>query len=401
MTVTFTKTAYTDVTNTGNRDIIIPGVVELTRNQTGALYNYPGLIEKNGDLIIDSTDPEIYAGDATFANNTTIYDIFWYTDVNNALGDTTPGVKWGLENFDGFTNISQNDSLLANIVNNNNFFTFGVFVSLLRSFRVSDSLDQTSTPTTFIPEALEIWNAWTRSDGSTYSGNHHPTDMVDKNIIMYIESTQSYYRFKLTSWGSGGGGGGNGGGGGGGGGALSYTREWLDNYVVSNICFQSGTLVNTDQGNIPIEHLKTSINTINKKPIQYITKTFSADPKLVMVKKHALYKNIPNKDTCMSGFHKIQIDGHLIEAYKLSYINKNVRIIDNTNEPLYNILMENHEIISVQNMSVESLHPENIIAKLYKSDLPKDKKNKLIEEISIATITEDYEKYNLIKNYIL
>jgi len=170
---------------------------------------------------------------------------------------------------------------------------------------------------------------------------------------------------------------------------------------IVNICFLAGTLVNTDQGNIPIEQLNPNINTINRKPIQYITKTFSADPKLVMVKRHAFNTNIPNKDTVMSGFHKIQIDGHLIEAYKLSYINKNVRIIDNTNEPLYNILMKNHEIISVQNMSVESLHPENIIAKLYKSDLPQDKKNKLIEEISIATKTEDYKKYDLIKNYIL
>ena len=180
---------------------------------------------------------------------------------------------------------------------------------------------------------------------------------------------------------------------------VKYTQ--VLNTTTSNICFIKGTLVNTDQGNIPIEHLKPNINTINQKSIQYITKTFSADPKLVMVKKHALYKNIPNKDTIMSGFHKIQIDGHLIEAYKLSYINKNVGLVDNTNEPLYNILMENHEIISVQNMSVESLHPENIIAKLYKSNLPKDKKNKLIEEISIATKTEDYEKYELIKNYIL
>ena len=180
---------------------------------------------------------------------------------------------------------------------------------------------------------------------------------------------------------------------------VKYTQ--VLNTTTSNICFLEGTCVNTDQGNIPIEHLKTSINTINKKPIQYITKTFSADPKLVMVKKHAFNKNIPNKDTIMSGFHKIQIDGQLIEAYKLSYINKNVGLVDNTNEPLYNILMENHEIISVQNMSVESLHPENIIAKLYKSNLPKDKKNKLIEEISIATKTEDYEKYDLIKNCIL
>jgi len=183
--------------------------------------------------------------------------------------------------------------------------------------------------------------------------------------------------------------------------SVRITFDGTGTELTANICFLAGTLVNTDQGNIPIEQLNPNINTINRKPIQYITKTFSADPKLVMVKRHAFNKNIPNKDTVMSGFHKIQIDGHLIEAYKLSYINKNVRIIDNTNEPLYNILMENHEIISVQNMSVESLHPENIIAKLYKSDLPQDKKNKLIEEISIATKTEDYVKYDLIKNYIL
>ena len=101
------------------------------------------------------------------------------------------------------------------------------------------------------------------------------------------------------------------------------------------------------------------------------------------------------------GYYKaVNANGNLITYNPGDVVSKGGLTVF-TNEPLYNILMENHEIISVQNMSVESLHPENIIAKLYKSNLPKDKKNKLIEEISIATKTKNYDKYNLIKNYIL
>ena len=63
--------------------------------------------------------------------------------------------------------------------------------------------------------------------------------------------------------------------------------------------------------------------------------------------------------------------------------------------------MENWEIMKVHNMEVETLHPENIIAKLHNSKLPLYKKNEIMREISKATIEEDYQKYEHIKNHLL
>lgn len=376
MPVNFVKNEWADITLDSNRDIIIPGVVELTRAQAGPIINLPGLVNIHGNFTLNSQDKTKVADEPAFQNGKSLYGLFWGTPY-----DTTPGVKWGLENFDNFPNTQSNfnSSLLADTITNSNFFTFSELAVLVSIFSRANF-----KPTSFNVGYTTLSKSF---NGGTYAA--WVVDLVNINLIMYIESSKTYLKFKITNWGQNRGNGG----------ALSYTREIYP--LTSNICFKAGTIVSTDQGNIPIEQLKPDTNTINNKPIQYITKTFSADPKLVMVKKHALSKNVPNKDTIMSGFHKIQFNDSLIEAYKLSYINKDIVLVDNTNEPLYNILMENHEIISVQNMSVESLHPENIIAKLYKSNLPQDKKNKLIEEISIATKTEDYEKYNLIKNHIL
>ena len=58
-------------------------------------------------------------------------------------------------------------------------------------------------------------------------------------------------------------------------------------------------------------------------------------------------------------------------------------------------------ILEVNNIEAETLHPDNIIAKLHKSKLPEDKKVLLSSEISKATLEEDYAKYELIKNHIL
>ena len=55
----------------------------------------------------------------------------------------------------------------------------------------------------------------------------------------------------------------------------------------------------------------------------------------------------------------------------------------------------------VNNLTVETLHPENIIAKLHNSKLSESKKLELLGEISQAVINEDYQKFDLIKNHIL
>ena len=126
-----------------------------------------------------------------------------------------------------------------------------------------------------------------------------------------------------------------------------------------------------------------------------------SDDTIVKIKKDAISKNVPNKDTVISGLHKVFNQGKLIEAYKLANFYKDIKYIPYKGEKLYNVLMENWEMMKVNNLTVETLHPENIIAKLHNSKLPESKKLELLGEISQAVINEDYQKFDLIKNHIL
>tara|TARA_B100001093_G_scaffold497701_1_gene544925 strand:- start:58 stop:1131 length:1074 start_codon:yes stop_codon:yes gene_type:complete len=172
-------------------------------------------------------------------------------------------------------------------------------------------------------------------------------------------------------------------------------------HYTANICFLAGSKVYTDQGKIDIEKLVPDVNTIDNKKIVTITESVMNDDLIVKIKKDALSKNVPNKDTLISGLHKVYIKGKLIEAYKLASFYKNIKYIPYKGEKLYNVLMENWEMMKVNNMTVETLHPENIIAKLHNSKLTESKKAQLLVEISQVVINEDYQKFDFIKNYIL
>ena len=57
-----------------------------------------------------------------------------------------------------------------------------------------------------------------------------------------------------------------------------------------------------------------------------------------------------------------------IVGYKKSFnINEDYQILKNFRKKVYNILLETHNIMMVNNLLVETLHPENDIAKLYTS----------------------------------
>ena len=173
----------------------------------------------------------------------------------------------------------------------------------------------------------------------------------------------------------------------------------LDCY--SNICFVAGTMVNTDQGQVEIQNIVPGEYTINNKKIINITKTFMTDDKLVHFKKGSIGKNIPNKDTIMSGFHQIKYKTKPIYAYKLANMLNNVKFIKYEGQPLYNIMMEDWEFINVQNLTVETLHPDNIIYKLYKNtSLSGVQRNLIIAEINKATFDEDQNKINEIKKLL-
>jgi len=134
----------------------------------------------------------------------------------------------------------------------------------------------------------------------------------------------------------------------------------------ATICFPGNTPILTDQGIIQISNIDIKKNTINNENIKAITKTISNNKYFVCIEKDAFGDNIPNQTTYISKHHKIlHNNGKMYKAFE--YLNKNKKIykVDYNSEVLYNILLEEHSTIKVNNLICETLHPENQIAKLY------------------------------------
>jgi len=134
---------------------------------------------------------------------------------------------------------------------------------------------------------------------------------------------------------------------------------------ISAICFLGDTPILTDQGIIAISEIDPEVNTIREEKILAITKTTTLDEYLVCFEQDAFGLGVPSKKTVMSKDHKVYCNGNMIEARR--FINKfaNVNTVDYCGQVLYNIVMEKHSIINVNNLICETLHPENMIAKLY------------------------------------
>ena len=169
--------------------------------------------------------------------------------------------------------------------------------------------------------------------------------------------------------------------------------------VTSPICFAKGTIVSTDQGNMEIQNIVPGKHTICKKAICHITKTISPEKKIVCVKKNAFGKNKPNKAITMSGNHCIHCEkGAMVKAKELVANNPKMKFVEYNQEPLYNVLMEDHNIIKVQNLEVETLDPKNIVAKIYNSLMDKSTLAKLVKQMNEGIRENNREKY-LIAEY--
>ena len=62
---------------------------------------------------------------------------------------------------------------------------------------------------------------------------------------------------------------------------------------------------------------------------------------------------------------------------------KNVYKIKYNGEILYNILLDEHSKINVNNLMCETLHPNNVIAILYREYLLHETKSKIIEGLEL------------------
>ena len=167
--------------------------------------------------------------------------------------------------------------------------------------------------------------------------------------------------------------------------------QWfiIDHVLVSNICFPAGTLIATNQGNVPIEKINPEIHTIRNKPIVGITRTVTQDKSVVCFEKDSLGSNIPSQQTIMSKNHGILHNGKLRKA-EVFVGNDNITKLTYNGEILYNVLMEGPDKMIVNNLICETLHPENKIAKLYKvcKNLNSEEKQKLIQNYNAG-----YKKY--------
>ena len=164
--------------------------------------------------------------------------------------------------------------------------------------------------------------------------------------------------------------------------------------ITNSICFAKGTILSTDQGNMEIQNIVPGKHTIGEKEICHITKTISPEKKIVCVKKNAFGKNKPNKAITMSGNHCIQCEkGAMVKAKELVANNPKMKFVEYNQEPLYNVLMEDHNVIKVQNLEVETLDPENIVAKIYNSVMDKSTLAKLVKQMNEGIRENNREKY--------
>ncbi len=130
------------------------------------------------------------------------------------------------------------------------------------------------------------------------------------------------------------------------------------------ICLVAGTPIGTDQGSVPIETIEAGKHTINNKRIVAITRSITPEAYLVCFEAGSLGTNVPNKRTIMTPGHSVLYKGKLVTADKFVGGVKGVnRVAYNGKDVLYNVLMEQHSVMEVNGMVLETLHPGNKVAR--------------------------------------
>jgi hypothetical protein len=136
---------------------------------------------------------------------------------------------------------------------------------------------------------------------------------------------------------------------------------------VDFICFPAGTPIQTDTGPVAVEKLRVGIHTIERQRVRGVSKSVSPELHLMCFEPHSLGHNVPSQRTIMSLNHKVRYKGAMMEAVKFANGQfKGVFRVKNTNDVLYNVILDTHSSMVVNNMVVETLNPIHVMATLFK-----------------------------------
>ena len=161
----------------------------------------------------------------------------------------------------------------------------------------------------------------------------------------------------------------------------------------SNICFPAGTPIETDQGKVSIELLDPRMHTIHGQHILHITKTVTLDKYLIAFEKNSVSRNMPTEKTLMSREHKVLFEGQLVPAYRFLDHSREVKKVKYSGEVLYNVLLAKHTVMNVNGLLCETLHPENIIAKLYTKAFDNTERQDIIFQMNNSLEKKDLQGY--------
>ncbi len=361
-TITFNKQDGDDYTSATYQDRITNNIWFTRLNVGGPLFNYKYYLDNS---LIPGTENQ-------FKN--LIADDFWYNIPLPKQGGTI-GVKWAILstlNFPDPNASGINSALFGTLGDPTNFFSFSQMCSLLRAM-----IELSSKPISLINPNSS--NEWLLENTGTNDSTDMPL-LENKKLGCYIPSTNQYFEIMFTTWGSDGDT------------TIEYQRSVL--YDGANICFPAGTLVNTDQGRIPIEKIKAEENTISNKKIIGVSKTVSKEKKLVCLEKNSLGFNIPSERTLMSFEHKILFNNYMVPAKKLIGFTNGIHTVDYKGEILYNILMDKSDTMIVNNMIVETLDPNNVVSKNIKNNILKNILNKRQLKINLMNYIINQRRHN-------
>jgi Hint domain len=150
--------------------------------------------------------------------------------------------------------------------------------------------------------------------------------------------------------------------------------------VRSTPCFTPGTMVTTQRGECPVEHLTVGDRVITRdngmQPVRWIGKTqmflydFQADPHLlpVFIRQGALGKGLPERDMMLSPNHRVLVANErtalrfrerevLVAAKHLT--THGVHTVQSSGTTYIHFMCDRHEIVLADGIWTESFQPED------------------------------------------